>query len=60
MNEEVSMIIGVPKEIKNNENRIAVVPGGQNDRLIPAQQRFDGFLANKAFAAGVINEPHRQ
>jgi alanine dehydrogenase len=25
---EITMIIGVPKEIKNNENRIGIVPGG--------------------------------
>jgi alanine dehydrogenase len=26
--EEIDMIIGVPKEIKNNENRVALTPGG--------------------------------
>ncbi len=28
MREAMEMIIGVPKEIKNNENRVALTPGG--------------------------------
>ena len=30
---DITMIIGVPKEIKNNENRVAVTPAGVREMV---------------------------
>jgi alanine dehydrogenase len=56
------MIIGVPKEIKNNENRVAVTPGGvaefiKNGHSIYVQTDAgtgSGFLDEEYEAAGAI------
>lgn len=48
------MIIGVPKEIKNRENRVGLVPGGVK---ILVQQGHQVFIENDAgVGAGIPNE----
>lgn len=48
------MIIGVPKEIKNRENRVGLVPGGVK---ILVQQGHQVFIENGAgIGAGIPNE----
>ena len=54
------MIVGLPKEIKNNESRVAITPGGvfeltKNDHEVYVQTRagFDsGFSDNDYISAG--------
>ena len=36
------MIIGIPKEIKNNENRVALTPAGANSNLL---MDFSGLMS---------------
>jgi hypothetical protein len=33
-----SIIIGIPKEIKNNENRVALTPGGASSLILAGHQ----------------------
>ena len=50
------MIIGVPKEIKNNENRVAITPAGV-DALVKAGHRV--LIETQAGAgSGFTNEDY--
>lgn len=54
------MIIGVPKEIKNNENRVALTPGGAQELIKKGHSVFvqstagegSGFIDNEYIEAG--------
>lgn len=61
------MIIGVPKEIKNNENRVALTPAGTNEFvkkghqvLIETQAGFDSGFTNQDYisaGAEIVDTP---
>lgn len=61
-----NMIIGVPKEIKNNENRVALTPGGAKELVKRGHQVFvqhsagvgSGFSDDEYTAAGAAILPN--
>lgn len=57
---DITMIIGVPKEIKNNENRVAVTPAGVREMVAAGHRVYvqatagngSGFTDDEYRAAG--------
>lgn len=50
------MIIGVPKEIKNNENRAGLVPGGVRQLVLDGHQVY--FQKNLGLGIGITDEEY--
>jgi alanine dehydrogenase len=51
---EITMIIGVPKEIKNNENRVGMVPGGVRALIADGHQVY--VQKNAGLGIGITDE----
>jgi alanine dehydrogenase len=51
---EITMIIGVPKEIKNNENRVGMVPGGVRALVADGHQVY--VQKNAGLGIGITDE----
>ncbi|GJM74649.1 hypothetical protein HMSSN036_68650 [Paenibacillus macerans] len=54
------MIIGVPKEIKNNENRVALTPSGAYSLVSAGHQVFIEKTPAPAAALRTPNTPPRE
>jgi len=51
------MVIGVPKEIKDNENRVAIVPAGINEFISKGHQVL--IETNAGLGSGITNEEYQ-